>query len=380
MISREKPDVRHRIFTIHENDSDTMNNIDEYIRKMPKVELHVHLEGSVRPETLLRLAARHHVSLPAETVEGIRDWYTFRDFNHFVEIYMTISSCLRSADDLELITREFLVGQAKQNVLYSEVTFTPYNQLVNCGIGFHEQLNAVNRAREWGEKELGVRMGMIVDIPREHPPEVGEQVATWVIDRYGDGVIALGLAGPEKGNPPEKFRNAFDRVRKSGIPCILHAGETDGPTSIWNAIEVAAPARIGHGVRAIEDASLVEYLKRAQLPLEVCPSSNVCLGVFPSLAEHCLPQLIASGLRVSINSDDPPMFNTTLAGEYIACAMTFGWEKATLRKLVMSALDITLVPSSERREMRKKFNSDFAVLEPGPAELPQAVPFKPKND
>jgi adenosine deaminase len=343
-----------------------MNTIEQYVRQMPKVELHVHLEGSVRPETLLKLAARHHISLPAETVEGIREWYTFRDFDHFVEIYLTISRCLRTVDDIELIAREFLLGQADQNIIYSEVTFTPYNQFVNCGLGFHEQLDAVNRAREWGEKELSVRMGMIIDIPRERLPDAGEQVATWVIDRYGDGVIALGLAGPEKGNPPEKFRTAFNRARNNGIPSVLHAGETDGPSSIWNAIEVADPVRIGHGVRAIEDANLMDYLRRKQLPLEVCPSSNICLGIFPSLREHCLPFLLEHGLRVSINSDDPPMFNTTLSGEYLAGARTFGWNRATLRGLVNSAADVTLLPLSESREMRDRIREMFSVLEPGP--------------
>jgi adenosine deaminase len=341
-----------------------MKSIDQYIRQMPKVELHVHLEGSVQPKTLLQLADRHHISLPAETVEGIRHWYTFRDFGHFIEIYMTISSCLRTADDIELIAREFLLGQADQNILYSEVTFTPYNQWVNCGLGFHEQLDAVNRAREWGQKELGIRMGLIIDIPRERAPEAGEQVSTWVIDRFGDGVVALGLGGPEKGNPPEKFRNAFNRIRDNGIPCVLHAGETDGPSSIWNAIEVAAPARIGHGVRAIEDPNLLEYLHRTGLPLEVCPTSNICLGVFPSLAEHCLPKLLDLGLRVSINSDDPPMFNTTLTDEYLACTRTYSWERATLRELARGAVDMSLLPLSERLELRKRFQVESAGSDP----------------
>jgi adenosine deaminase len=343
-----------------------MNNLDTYIRRMPKVELHVHLEGSVQPETLLKLARRHHISLPAETVQGIREWYTFRDFEHFVEIYMTISSCLRSADDIELIAREFLAGQAEQNILYSEVTFTPYNQFVNCQLGFHEQLDAVNRARSWAEKELGVRMGMIIDIPRERSPEIGEKVATWVIDRYGDGVIALGLAGPERGNPPLKFREAFNRVRNKGIPRVIHAGETDGPSSIWNAIEVADPARIGHGVRAIEDPNLMDYLKRTQLPLEVCPASNVCLRVFPSLEAHCLPELMKQGVRVSINSDDPPMFNTTLVSEYQSGAKTFGWDRVILQDLVINAVNVTLLPNAERHEMLEKFNRDFAALESEP--------------
>jgi adenosine deaminase len=279
---------------------------------------------------------------------------------------MTISSCLRSADDIELIAREFLAGQAQQNILYSEVTFTPYNQFVNCRLGFHEQLDAVNRARSWAEKELGVRMGMIIDIPRERSPEIGEQVATWVIDRYGDGVIALGLAGPEQGNPPLKFREAFNRVRNKGIPRIVHAGETVGPSSIWNALEVADPARIGHGVRAIEDPNLMDYLKRTQLPLEVCPTSNICLRVFPSLKAHCLPELMKQGLRVSINSDDPPMFNTTLVGEYRAGTKTFGWDRVILRDLVINAVDVTLLPNAERHEMLEKFNKDFAALESGP--------------
>jgi adenosine deaminase len=337
--------------------------IDEYIRRIPKVELHVHLEGSVRPETLLKLAERHHVSLPADTVKGVRDWYTFRDFGHFVEIYMTISSCLRTPDDIELIAREFLIGQSEQNIVYSEVTFTPFNQFVNCGLGFHEQIDAVNRAREWGEKTLGIRMGMIIDIPRERSPEAGEQVTTWVIDRFGEGVIALGLAGPERGNSPAKFRKEFSRVRDRGIPRIVHAGETDGPTSIWSAIEVADPARIGHGVRAIEDTKLMDYLERTKLPLEVCLSSNVCLGVFPSLNEHSLPKLMNRGLQVSVNSDDPPMFNTTLVGEFLAGAGAYGWRRDTIRDLIRGALEMTLLSATERNELQRRFEREFAHLE-----------------
>lgn len=170
-----------------------MKTIEQFIIDMPKVELHVHLEGSVRPETLLKLAKRHNVSLPADEVAGLRKWFTFRDFNHFIEIYMTISSCLRTAEDIELITREFLSGQAEQNILYSEVTFTPFNQYEINRLGFHKQIDAVNRARIWAEKELGVRMGIIMDIPRLTDPEAGLMIADWAIERYGDGLIALGL-------------------------------------------------------------------------------------------------------------------------------------------------------------------------------------------
>jgi adenosine deaminase len=341
-----------------------MISIEHFITKMPKVELHVHLEGSVRPETLLKLAKRHHIALPADDVDGLRKWYTFRDFNHFIEIYMTISSCLRTAEDIELIAREFLMGQAEQNILYSEVTFTPFNQYMNNGLGFHEQIDAVNRARIWAEKKLGVRMGIIMDIPRIIPPEDGLTVADWMIERYDDGLIALGLGGPEVDNPPEKYRAAFERVRAAGIPCILHAGETVGPPSIWSAIRVAGTKRIGHGVRAIEDPKLVAYLCETQIPLEVCPTSNVCLKVYSSWEEHSLPQLLAQGLYVTINSDDPPMFNTTLTNEYMVGQRTFGWDVQTIRQFVLNAVKVTLLSEGEKTDMLRFFSVEFERLMP----------------
>jgi len=337
-------------------------SIVTFITKMPKAELHVHLEGSVRPETLLKLARRHQVALPADDIESLHKWYTFRDFNHFIEIYMTISSCLRTADDIELITREFLMGQAEQNILYSEVTFTPFNQYDNNGLGFHEQMDAINRARAWAERKLGVRMGIIMDIPRLASSESGTMIADWAIERYGDGLIALGLGGPEVDNPPEKFQVAFDKVRASGLPCILHAGETVGPPSIWSAIRVADTKRIGHGVLAIEDPELVAYLRETQIPLEVCPSSNICLKVYPSLEDHSLPELLAQGLYITINSDDPPMFNTTLTNEYLLLHQTFGWDADMIQRMVLNAVNVTLLPESERRAMRSSFEVEFKQL------------------
>ena len=340
-----------------------MIDIENFIRKMPKVELHVHLEGSVRPATFLKLAKRYHIALPADTIEGLREWYVFRDFSHFIEIYMAISSCLRTPEDIELITREFLIGQAEQNIVYSEVTFTPYNQLLNCRLSMHEQLDAVNRARAWGERELGVRMGLIVDIPRERSADAAVTVARFVVDRYGDGIIAQGLGGPEIGNPPSKFRRAFELVHDAGVPCVVHAGETDGPSSIWNAIEVARPRRIGHGVRCVEDPKLMDYLKQTQLPLEVCPTSNICLRVFPSIGQHSLPKLLEYGLKVTLNSDDPPMFNTTLTDEYLVASKQFGWDTSLIKRLVLDAVEVSLLTESERVSMRESCLEGFSKLE-----------------
>jgi adenosine deaminase len=325
-----------------------MPTLDDQIRAMPKVELHVHLEGSIQPATLLALAHRHDIRLPADTVEGLRAWYTFTDFPHFIEIYKAISACLRTPDDIELIAREFLAGQAAQNIRYSEVTYTAYTHFATKQISFTDQLAALNRARAWAEAALGVSMGLVIDIERTVTADEGLIVADWVIGALGNGVVALGLGGPEVGHPPERYAAAFDRALAAGVPRVPHAGETAGPASIWGALRSLHAQRLGHGVRCLEDPALVAELRDRQIHLEVCPTSNVCLHVVPTLAEHMLPQLLAEGLNVSLNTDDPPMFNTTLNGEYLAAAHAFGLSLADLQQLALNAARASLLPADKK--------------------------------
>lgn len=333
-------------------------SLSAFIHAMPKVELHVHLEGSIGPATLLELARRNGVDLPARTVEELREWYRFRDFPHFVEIYLTICRCLRRASDLELITREFLEGQARQNVLHSEVTFTAYTHYLN-GLPFEDQLAAINRAREWGRRELGVSMTLTLDYSRQLDPEGCLLSADWAIAAQGDGVSAFGLGGPEVGHPPEKFERAFDRARAAGLPSAPHAGETEGPASIWGALRALGADRIGHGVRCLEDPELVEELVRRRIPLEVCPSSNVCLGVSPSLEEHPLPRLLDAGLVVTLSSDDPPMFNTTLSDEYLRVADAFGFGPDRLQDFVTTAARCSFLSEEEKRDLEERVARGF---------------------
>jgi adenosine deaminase len=302
------------------------------------------------------------MALPADTVAGLRSWYTFTDFAHFVEIYLAVSACIRSADDIELIAREFLAGQAVQGVRYSEITYTPYTHYHFKGMPFRDQLAAINRARAWAAAALGVTSGLILDIPRSISAEDGLLTADWAIEGMGQGVVALGLGGPEVGNPPEKFHAAFARARAAGLPSVPHAGETVGPESIWGALRALGAVRIGHGVRCLEDAALVEELRARQIPLEVCPTSNVCLGVVPSFGEHPLPRLLAAGLYVTLNSDDPPMFNTTLTDEYLAMARALGWDASDLERLVLNGLRAALLPSAARAQMEAQFVAEFTQL------------------
>ncbi|MBI9043614.1 MAG: adenosine deaminase [Anaerolineaceae bacterium] len=337
--------------------------LENFINKMPKVELHVHLEGAIQPETLLKLSKKNHISLPADDLEGIRKWYNFTDFARFVEIYMALSKCLISPEDIELITREFLIGQAQQNILYSEVTYTAYTHFINHQIAFEDQIAAINRARDWASKSLGVEMGLVIDISRDRTAEESELVADWAISAHGNGVVALGLGGPEIGNPPEKFAGIFERVFHAGLPAVPHAGETEGPDSIWGALKLLHAVRIGHGVRCLEDPDLVKYLREKQIPLDVCPTSNICLKVAPSIAQHPLPALMDAGLYITINSDDPPMFSTNLTNEFQTIAKTFSFDQNQIKTFVYNALEVTLQSTLKREALRERISQGFQQIE-----------------
>lgn len=336
--------------------------LSDFIREMPKVELHVHLQGATQPETWLELAKRNNVPLPVDTVAGMREWFKFTDFRHFIDVYIQVMKTLVTPDDLELMAREFLKNQAAQNIVHSEVTYTPrLNTIRDTGVRA-DQLAAINRARAWAESELGVSMGMVIDIPREITPDDAEFYADWAINGYGNGVVAFGIGGYEPGHPPSKYAKTFARVYEAGIPCVPHAGETVGPESIWDALETCHPVRIGHGVRCIEDAKLVDLLREQQIPLEVNPTSNICLKVYPSLAQHSLPQLLDAGLYVTINSDDPPMFNTTLTNEYAVCAETFGWDVNRIEQLSLNALRASFLPPDRKTQLEDTFAAAFTGL------------------
>jgi len=341
-------------------------SVEEYLRVAPKAHLHVHMEGSILPETLLTLARRNGVALPAETVEGLRAWFTFRDFDHFIEIYLTITRCLRTIEDYELIAHEFGAEMARQHIRYAEVTFSPSTHEA-LGVPFATQFAGLTRGRERARAEFGVEMAWIFDIVRNiRPEERRDQWAEYTLARavegMRDGVVALGLGGAEVGYPPEVFAPWFARARGAGLHCIPHAGETAGPESVWGAIRALGAERIGHGVRSIEDPALVDYLRDQQIALEVCPTSNMRLKVYPDYAAHPLRRLYEAGVPITINADDPPLFNTTLNDEVELLATAFDLGLDEIDTILLNGVRYSFLPAERKVALQAEFVAELARL------------------
>lgn len=303
----------------------------------PKAELHVHLFGAIPPTVLLELAGRHRVQLPADTVEGLHEWFRFRDFDQFTEAMKALRPLVNTEEDVELITYEFARDLARQHVRYAEVMVTPMG-LELRGMRFPGWLEAINRARQRARAELELELRWILDVNRSVPDaELGywaDHALEAAIAGRDAGVVAFGLSGAENGRPAEAYAPWFERALGAGLRSVPHAGEHVGPGSVWGAIRALGAHRIAHGVRAIEDPALVAYLAEHRIALDVCPTSNVRLGVYPSLADHPLRRLYEAGVPITVNSDDPTMFGITLNHEVAALTTELGLDDEAVSEIL----------------------------------------------
>ncbi|HEY8375114.1 MAG TPA: adenosine deaminase [Nannocystis sp.] len=326
--------------------------IDRLIERLPKAELHVHLEGSIEPELALALARKHGRELPgmAEGAEGLRRSYVFRDFSEFVQMYLAISACLVDEEDFAAIAVDLARKLAAENVRYAEVTFTPMTH-VGHGVAGAVLLAGLAEGRARARAQYGVELAWVFDLVR-HRFADGEPTLELALQGRDAGVIGLGFAGPESPEwPTEPFAPLFARARAEGLRSLPHAGELDGATSVWSALRWLGADRIGHGVRCLEDPRLVDYLREHAVPLEVCPTSNLGIGLFPALAEHPLPRLLEAGLSLSLASDDPPMFATSVCEEYRRCARTFGWGAREIAALARNSVLHSFMPAEAKARL-----------------------------
>jgi aminodeoxyfutalosine deaminase len=283
----------------------------------PKIELHVHLEGTVRPGTLVQIARRNDVALPADSAEGLAGLYEFRDFAHFIDVWILTTAVLRTEQDFRQVVVDYAAEAAGHGAVYLEGIFSPAEP-VRRGVRWDEVFAGYCDGAQEARERHGVQVALTPDIPRGFPLEVAELTARYAVAYRDRGVVGLGLGGKEIEFPPEPYAPAFALARDGGLGSVPHAGEVAGVASIRGALEALQADRIRHGIRAVEDPGLVRELASRGIVLDICPISNLRTGAVASLAQHPLPALVAAGVRCSVSTDDPAMFGTDLGADYAA--------------------------------------------------------------
>lgn len=307
----------------------------DFLLEMPKAELHLHLEGSIEPETLHELDA-------TTSIDEFRALYQYENFDAFLRAFGAIGKRLRSPEDYALITRRLLEKLAAQNVVYAEI-------IVAAGVAIwkEQDFGAIFDAIREASANSPVRVRWILDAVRQFGADHVMRVAELAAERVGCGVIAFGIGGSEERGPAELFHEAFAFARRAGLHLTAHAGESMGPESIWAALELGAE-RIGHGIAAVRDEALMRHLRERDIPLEVCPTSNMVTGVVKQIGDHPLRRLYDAGVPIVLNSDDPAMFRCSLVDEYRLAQRVFGFSEAELRGIAANgfryAFDRGLLP------------------------------------
>ena len=327
--------------------------MESFIDALPKAELHLHLVGSASVPTVLELARRHPEGGPVPRTEPeLRAFFEFRDFPHFADVYGAVSELVREPADVGALVTGAARDLAGQNVRYAEVTVTPHT-FTSRGMPAAEVTEALDLAAAAARREHGVRIGYTFDIAGDYGVDAAQATLDHALSWPPEALTGFGLAGIEQARPAHRdaFRSAFTAAIAAGLHSVPHAGEMSGPETIWEAVNGLRAERIGHGISCLADPALVAYLRETQIPLEVCPTSNVCTKQVPDLAAHPLPRLLAEGLFVTLNSDDPPMFGTSLTQEYRQAASVLGLSRDQLADLARNSVHASFLDAAAKQEL-----------------------------
>jgi aminodeoxyfutalosine deaminase len=334
---------------------DQRQDLSSFIAGLPKAELHVHHVGSASPEIVSELAMRHPGVVPVDP-EELRRFFEFRDFAHFVEVYLAVVALVRTDSDIRYLTYEVARELATtQQVRYAELTCTPYTSVLpddpDHGIPIEAYTEAIEDARLAAERDFGIVLRWIYDIPGESGMPAADATLSFATNNRVEALVGFGLGGPEIGVARPQFKNHFDAARRVGLHSVPHAGETTGPETVWDAIRLLGAERIGHGTSSAQDPELLAYLAKHKIPLEVCPSSNVATRAVASLDEHPIQAFRDAGVTLSVNSDDPSMFGTSLNQEYEIAARLLDLDQAGVADLARAAVGASFAPEDLKAAM-----------------------------
>lgn len=341
-----------------------MPPLHDIITRLPKAEVHLHLEGTISPRTLWDMARSNNVALPVGSFRELEALYQFSSFQRFIELWLVMCSCLRTEADYQRMVDGFLAECARQNIRYAELHFTPYNHQ-KLGIGGPRALEIVSRRLSASESAGGPVVRLIIDIPSESADESAPYTVALLEKEAHPLIVALGLGGPEAGFPRDRFAPWFARARDAGYPVVAHAGETGGAEHVRQAVVDLHARRVQHGVRAVEDAQVLRLLADRGICCDVALSSNECLKVVPSVSAHPLPRLLEAGVPVTLSTDDPPFFATDLLREWRRAMDEVGVSLRQVWEMNLNGLRHGLADTSVRRTLFLEFQQAAARLDPG---------------
>lgn len=330
----------------------------------PKVELHVHLEGSTDARTLVELAqtGRTPHALPTLDVDALHEQLVCRGFQAFLDVWDWLRDLWLDPENLAVMARSYLQRAVAQNVRYVEFRFNAAGP-ARRGLPLWPGLEAITAARREAFENWGIRSGLLIGHSR-HRPKESMSTAMVAVQAVEKGLAnGIDLSGDEMGYPVSYFRDAFNYARSAGLHITVHAGEWDGPESVWGALRQLHAERIGHGVRSREDPELMEHLRQERIALEVCPTSNVRTGVFSSLADHPIRHLYDAGLKVTVSSDDPPLFGTDIGQEYALLESVYGFTAEEIAEVTLNAVEAAFLPDEEKSILRQEVVKGYRALD-----------------
>jgi len=333
---------------------------EQLIKKLPKVEQHVHIVGSTRPETLLWLVEEGAVDKPFKTSEDAQRFFQYKNFLQFIGVYCTVVDCITRESQFERITYEMLESDARCNVQYVEASFSAPDHVLR-GLDYGKTLDAINKAISRARMDFGIECNIRVDLVRNYGPARGMEVLDWM-ESKNDNVISIDLGGSEERFSAKPYKAVYQRARKMGLHLVAHAGEAAGAESIWQAVDELEVERIGHGVRAIDEPKLLEHLKRRGIAIEACPTSNLRTRVVRTLKTHPIRAFYDLGLAVTVNTDDPTMFRTNMNREYLQLHRRLGFSPPELFQLSLNAVNSSFLPEQSKSKMLQRFIKAYSRM------------------